>query len=99
VNDSQTELHVGSHEGYDWLVSTDTLSDVLQVCPDVVLGKYIAVTSFDSGPLVLNDEEKATGWQTNNGIAYSPRIVRIEMLSCDQYDEWYVFPNQVEWES
>lgn len=92
----QTELHVGSQDGYDWLVSTDTLGDLLRVCPNVVLGKYVAVASFDSGPLVLNDEERASGWHAKNGIAYSPRIERIEMLPRDQYDEWYVFPNQVE---
>lgn len=44
-------LTVGSRGLYEWLV-TDQQFDLLQICPEVVLGKYIAITSIDSGPLV-----------------------------------------------
>ena len=74
MNETDRLLKKGSTNGYDWLVSTDTLDDVLQLCPEVVLGKYLAVTSFDSGPLLLSEEQKSAGWTSNAGIAYSPEI-------------------------
>jgi len=92
---SQSRLQTGSRNGYDWLVSNDTLNEVLQLCPEVVLGRYVAVTSFDSGPLSLIDEEKAAGWEVQSGIAYSPKIERVEVLPRDQFDEWYIFANRV----
>jgi hypothetical protein len=90
------QIEFGSRQGYDWLFSEATLYDLLQVCPDVVLGKYVAVTSFDSGSLSLSQEEQAAGWRAHNGIAYSPKIECLEMLPRDQYDEWYVFTNPVD---
>lgn len=87
---NQQVLEVGSHDSYDWLV-TDQAFDLLRICPDVVLGKYIAITSFDSGPLVLTDEEKGAGWQSRSEIAYSPKISGSEAVPRDQYDEWYIF--------
>jgi hypothetical protein len=44
-------LNVGSRGDYEWLV-TDQQFDLLQVCPEVVLGKHVAITSIDSGALV-----------------------------------------------
>ena len=51
-------LKVGSEGLYEWLVS-DQQFDLLQLCPEIALWKYIAITSFDSGPLVLTNEEIA----------------------------------------
>lgn len=65
----------GSHGEYRWL-TTDKhdLDTLLRVCPQAVLGKRIAVTSLDSGPLRLNADEVSAGWLTRNDVAYSPRI-------------------------
>ena len=63
----------GSQGVYEWLV-TDQQFDLLSVCPEVVLNRYIAITSIDSSPLVLNVEETAAGWETRGKIAYSPKI-------------------------
>jgi hypothetical protein len=53
---------------------------------------YLAVTSFDSGYLSLNDAEKAAGWESRGNIAYSPRIQSVETLPVrGGYDEWYLF--------
>jgi hypothetical protein len=62
-------------------------------------GQYIAVTSLDSGPMALTDEEERVGWQGRNEIAYSPQIqsvndCRTERLpggECEGFNEWYVF--------
>ena len=85
----------GSHGAYLWVTTAQhDLGSLLQRCPHVFLGKYIAVTSLDSGPLTLTDEEKRTGWQSRNQIAYSPQIQSVEGLpygECAGFDEWYVF--------
>jgi hypothetical protein len=83
-------LTVGSQGPYEWLV-TDRQFDLLQVCPEVVLGKYVALTSIDSGPLVLSDNEKAAGWQSRGKIAYSPSVLKVEDLPRMGWDEWYIF--------
>ena len=82
---------LGRHGEYDWLVTDKSLPELLQLCPEIILGKYLAITSCDSGPLELNDEERLSGWESRHGIAYSPRIGAIEGLPHDGWDEWYVF--------
>jgi hypothetical protein len=83
-------LTVGIQGPYEWLV-TDQQFDLLQICPDVVLGKYVAITSLDSGPLVSTDEEKAAGWENRGNIAYSPKVQDVGSLPRADYDEWYTF--------
>jgi hypothetical protein len=80
----------GSQGQYEWLV-TDEPFDLLQACPEIVLGKYIAITSSDSGPLVLTDKERAEGWESRGQIAYSPKVGTVEGLPRTDYDEWYIF--------
>ena len=88
-------LAVGSHAAYEWLV-TDENFDLLQICPAVVLGKYVAVTSIDSGECVLTADERAAGWQNREKIAYSPKIQRAEDLPREGWDEWYIFNSATE---
>ena len=83
---------VGSQGSYEWLV-TDENFDLLQLCPEIVLGKYVAVTSIDSGQLIPDDKETAAGWQSRGKIAYSPKIQTIEELPRAGWDEWYIFDN------
>jgi hypothetical protein len=94
----QTEsVWSGFEDGYEWLVATCSLGDVLSVCPNLVMGKFVAVSAFDSGPLVLTEKEKADGWNSLFGIAYSPRIAALETLPYDNcYDEWYIFGEHTE---
>jgi hypothetical protein len=88
-------LTVGSQGLYEWLV-TDQRFDVLQICPEIVIGKYVAITSIDSGPLVPSDTETATGWQRREEIAYSPRIRSVEEIPSAGWDEWYIFEEPVD---
>jgi hypothetical protein len=83
-------LTVGSMGPYEWLV-TDENFDLLQLCPEVVLGKYVAVTSIDSGEFVLTEKETATGWHSRGKIAYSPKIQHAHDLPREGWDEWYIF--------
>ena len=88
-------LTFGSHGQYEWLV-TDQQFDLLQISPDVVLGKYVAITSFDSGPLVLTEEEKAAGWDSRSKVAYSPKVQNVASLPRAGYDEWYIFDDPID---
>jgi hypothetical protein len=81
---------VGSQGSYEWLV-TDENFDLLELCPEIVLGKYVAVTSIDSGQLMPTDKETAAGWQSRAKIAYSPKIENSQDLPRDGWDEWYIF--------
>jgi len=81
---------IGSQGSYQWLV-TDENFDLLKLCPEIVLGKYVAVTSIDSGQLNPTDKEKAAGWQSRERIAYSPKIENAEEIPREGWDEWYIF--------
>lgn len=81
----------GSHGLYEWLATDDQRFDPLEICPEIVLGKYVAVTSIDSGTFLPNDVEKSAGWESRGKIAYSPKVQSIDSLPREGYDEWYVF--------
>ena len=81
---------LGSQDRYEWLV-TDEDFDLLELCPEIVLGKYVAITSLDSGELVPTDKETAAGWQSRPKIAYSPKIKNAEDLPHEGWYEWYIF--------
>ena len=56
-----TLIFTGQHGDYHWLSTAKyDLASLLHWCPEVFVGKYIAITSFDCGPFVpLSDEERA----------------------------------------
>lgn len=83
---------VGSRGPYEWLV-TDHDFDLLTLCPEIILGKYIAITSIDSGEFIPTEEETANGWQSRSRIAYSPKIKSAGDVPHDGWDEWYIFDN------
>src|ERR1039458_10364556 len=87
---SPEPLATGSHGAYKWLTTRHELDDILRLCPAVVLGKYLAITSIDSGHLSPSTEEKLAGWESRLGIAYSPLVQSVETLPRDGWDEWYV---------
>ena len=84
-------LQAGSVNGYQWLVSDDREFDVLEHSSDLVLGKYVAITSFDSGPLQLTEEQKLAGWVSQGDIAYSPAIQNVDMVPREYFSEAYIF--------
>jgi hypothetical protein len=85
-------METGSRGRYFWLTSADhDLDYLLMSCPQIVLARYLAVTSSDSGSLVPNEDEVIAGWESRGGIAYSRKIESVEKLPHDLYDEWYLF--------
>jgi hypothetical protein len=56
---------VGIRGEYRWLTMNECdISRLLELCPDVVLDRYLAITSVDSGVLRLTEQEKSKGWWT-----------------------------------
>ena len=88
-------LSVGSEGSYDWLVS-DQQFNLLRLCPQIVLGKYVAITSIDSGEFVPTEKELAVGWQSRGKVAYSPQVRSVEEIPSDGWDEWYIFDRPVD---
>jgi len=89
-------LVTGVHGEYEWLACEHCLDDLLDLCPDLVIGKYVAVTSVDSGHYFPTAEELAAGWERRNGIAYSPKVRSVQTLPREGWDEWYVFDDPVD---
>jgi hypothetical protein len=96
---ANVSVATGSHGAYRWLTTSQHEFDtLLRRCPQTVVGKYLAVTSLDSGAMALTDAEISDGWQSRNEIAYSPIIQSAENLrtvrfpnDCTRFNEWYVF--------
>jgi hypothetical protein len=79
-------------DGYWWIDSQQgQLADLLRGCPQVLLGRHVAVTACDSGPLSLAEGEQEAGWGSEARIAFSPPIHSVEQLPRGGFDEWYVF--------
>jgi len=92
ARDKKSKLEIGTTGEYQWLTATkESIDSILSACPQVVLDKYLAITSLDSGPVALSEEELNLGWESRNCIAYSKKIQSIEKLPHEWYDEWYVF--------
>jgi hypothetical protein len=66
-------LRVGSEGLYEWLV-TDEEFDLLHVCPEIVLGKYVAITSIDSSSLVPSEKETASGGRVARKLRTAPKF-------------------------
>jgi hypothetical protein len=78
----------GTHGDYRWLSSVDhDIDDLLRLCPAALLGRRIAVTSIESGPLRLTDEEKIAGWW----IAQDRRVYSdLPSGGREERDDWMV---------
>lgn len=91
-------LRTGTHPPYRWLTSEAQYSGTLvTVCPEVLLGRRLAVTGIDGGDPWLTDRQKSACWQHRSGIVYSPRLSTTDELfyqrdglDCPGYDEWYL---------
>jgi hypothetical protein len=94
---------VGTHGDYQWLsVAECDISTLLEKCPEVVLGKYLAITSIDSGTLQLTEEERQTGWSTPEdakvfrGTSWSPPEYRADwkVAFSPRVDSIHGLPNE-----
>jgi hypothetical protein len=91
-----TGSEFGAHDSYEWLVTEHALEDVLSISPELVVGKYVAITAADSGDLIPDPQQIAEGWKNSGRIAYSPKITSLNVLHQEGWDEWYVFENETD---
>ena len=101
---NKTDYISGQHGNYYWIefpANTFDLYTLLKKHANVLIGKYLAVVCFDSGPFRVTNEEKIMGWQEKNGIAYSPKLTKhhIGELFYEQHDQWCLFANPTEFQS
>ena len=93
---------MGSRGRYQWFTSSEHyLGDIVRSCPEVLLGRYLAVTSTDSGEPTW--AQKLPGWECTKRVAYSPRLDSTEGISYQLhgpenagFDEWYLFEARTE---
>jgi hypothetical protein len=82
-------------DGYcaiDWQPEPDLfLTDIWNRFPELVVGRYLVNTSYDSGFVTLSEDERTDGWYMLGHLAHSPSIRSIDQVPHDQYDEWLVF--------
>jgi hypothetical protein len=90
----------GTHGEYLWLTSSyDHYSGTLvKLCPEIFIGRYLAVTAIDSGIPSLTDKQKTAGWEQRREILYSPLLGSVEDVFYQRdghevpgFDEWYFF--------
>ena len=98
---NKAEFILGQNGNYHWIEFPANTFDLYRLLKDhenVLIGKYLAVVCFDSGPLRLTDEEKLNGWTEKENIAYSPKLTRkhIDDLFYEQHDQWCLFTTATE---
>lgn len=87
-------MFVGRRGPYQWIEYAPEeldLHGLLVRCPFAVLGRWVVVSAFDSGPPEPSAEERAAGWTHVGDLTISPRVRAIEDLPRGEYDGWYVF--------
>ena len=79
---------VGARDAYQWLSSVDhDVNALLRLCPEVVVGRRIAVTSIDNGTLHLTAEERSAGWSASE----DRKVFRAKPDGSYEYrDDWQV---------
>jgi hypothetical protein len=65
----------------------------IHACPESVVGRFAAVTCFDSSPPSLTETEVARGWSsTSHGTAISPELrSSADLPGDDSWDEYWIF--------
>jgi len=81
---------------YYWTVFTEPMLDLANTVIQSHIKSFLHITSFDSGPLRINDEEKIQGWQQMDTIAVSPSLNQGTEVPYDNYDEWYISQSTLE---
>lgn len=89
-----------------WLTSKAAcLKDVVELCPQLFIDRFVLITSYDSGYVTLTEEQLQAGWKYTGSdaqnfdwlpprdglFALSPRVSDPTKVPIDMFDEWYVF--------
>lgn len=93
-----------------WLNSkAPCLADIVELCPQMVIDRFVFITSIDSGLVQLDEDRLKAGWkpmgkrrknfdwshdECENPLALSPRVSNPVILPTGTYDEWYLFTKE-----
>jgi hypothetical protein len=83
-------MFTGKRNGYGWIEwewRSQFLTGLLPTFPQLIVGKYLVNTSFDSGSLSLSPEEISLGWRKYNKLAMSPVIKDVSEVPYCHYSE------------
>ncbi len=100
-NNPNTQMQTQTHylHGYHVIVWTDifdpSLTTLIQSCPELVLGRQVAIAACDGGPYQPDQAEMARGWVVHNKLAVSPHVQDIANLPTPGFDEWYVYETEI----
>lgn len=93
-------MRTGYRAGYwvaEWDDGTDAcLDDLTQRCPQLVIGRYVAIASCDSGPYTPTEDEVKAGWRRIGELALRPAVQAVSELPSSGFDEWYVYDRSQE---
>lgn len=104
VNDAP-DFRTGERGEYRWLTcANDTyMGTIVNRCPEILLGRYVAITSIDSGVPRLTEQQQRAGWECRRGAVYSPAIQTVDTLfyqrdgpGSPSYDEWWIFETPID---
>jgi len=90
-------MWTGKSNNYYWKVSESSygFSNLVETVLKVLSGKFLHITSFDSGPITPNEEEIKLGWRMQNDVMVSPPLCEGLLVPHEQYDEWYISNSEI----
>lgn len=100
---SKRVTRTGERAGYwivEWNDGTDAaIGDLVFGCPELLLGRRVAIASCDSGAYTPTDEECTAGWSQIGALAVSPLVTAVSQLPMPGFDEWYVYDELLRFEA
>ena len=93
----QRRMNSGHYREYFWAQWDGAFIDrLLEGVPDIVRGRFLVNTSFDSGKLCPSEEEKEQGWRSVGAFTYSPQVTNVGSIPHYCFEEWLVFDSPTE---
>ena len=84
------DFESGDRDGYFWIVYSTSFQLDIDALKQFHSGLRLCITSFDSGTIRPNRNERDSGWTVQNNAMVSPPIADTTEIPHDHYDEWYI---------
>lgn len=82
----------GSHGPFRWVESpAHKTQDVLQLCPEAVLGKHLVIAAFDSSKITAVAKDSLRLWRVEGSALYVPPLADLLEVPYDVFNEWFIF--------
>ncbi len=90
------KLTTGKEGNYFWLQVLDLANGhIVEHVPETLNGKQLVITSYDSGQLVLSEEEIQLGFKNFGNVTILPVGIQLENIPEGSGDEWYIFDVEI----